>query len=285
MINKNQKSAKKAFDYNSIIIIASTLVLVVRYMGAFISSDVVKIPEWLSELLTTGIGISGMGMGLLDGLGGAVIFQGWRVAMPGRDKKWSFKFIILTIFVFLIILNGIVVMLPFTVMRTAGVSMIDVLGNNYSGPLWLWGIAVNVAPYFIIGGVMASSSVNFDLEKAKSTALEQKEIENNDKKPSANNEEKSNNEQNKEEKPLAKKWDWRKVSVGFSEGTLVAIAKTKPGELGVIYPGMDFQLERIWRRRSKKALKEQYGYTVQKFKEMKIKIKDDLEEENSPPPS
>ncbi len=269
--------SKKIIDYNGIIIFCSSLVLVVRYMGAFISSDIVKIPEWLSNILTIGIGISGAGMGVLDGLGGAILFQGWRNALPARDKKWSFKFIMLTVFVFLVILNGMIVMLPFTVMRTAGISMIDVLGSNHSGMLWLWSIAVNIAPYFIIGGTMLSNSVTFDLERTKSQVTEQVEPLRNDKTPN-NNVEKNEQEQDKNDSNSnnnqgnIKKWDWRNESIGFSETTLIAIAKTKPGQLGILYKGMDFQLERIWRRRAKEALINKHGYTIEKFKEIGIKV-------------
>lgn len=256
---------KKPVDYNTMIIMASMMVLVVRYVGAFIASDAVSMPDWLSYILTAGIGISGLGMGLLDGLGGAVIFQGWRTQMPRLDQRWPFKFITLTIFVFLIIINGVIVMLPYTVMRTAGVNMISVLGNENSGFLWAWGIAVNIAPYLIIGGAMSSSSVNFDNERTKSL--------------STNNQNPLNNEKitgdNGEKTPEKKEehWDWRQHSIAFDETTLIVIAKLTTKQLQTTYPGMSEQVARWWRRRSLEKLVSDYKYTLEMFKEKGIKVK------------
>ena len=144
-------------NYNSLLIWSAALVTVVRYSAAFIASDLGTITGWLSELITIALGISGLGMGILDVIGGAALFQGWRRVMPKAGITWPMRFKILSGFVFGLILNGIIIIVPFTVSRVMSETMLGALGGGWG--VWLWAIAVNVAPYMLIGGVATAGNV------------------------------------------------------------------------------------------------------------------------------
>jgi len=126
-------------------------------MGAFIASDIGSIEGVWSEALTVLMGITGIGMGVLDTLGGAYLFDGWRQKMPATGKKWPFKFKVLTIFVMSLFIVGLFILVPFTVSRVSHQSMFDVLEQVRL--LWMWSFAVNLAPYILIGGVATSHRI------------------------------------------------------------------------------------------------------------------------------
>jgi len=144
-------------NYNELLIWSAALVTVVRYAAAFIASDMGEITGWLSDLVTVALGFSGIGMGVLDVIGGAALFQGWRHIMPKSGQPWPFRFKVLTVFVFGLIFNGIVIIVPFTVSRVLGETMKAALGGGFW--VWVWSAAVNIAPYMLIGGVSVSSNL------------------------------------------------------------------------------------------------------------------------------
>jgi MFS family permease len=146
---------RKRRDYASVLIWAAVLVTVVRYAGAFIASDLGEITGWVSEALSLAMGLTGLGMGVLDVLGGAYIFDGWRRSMPRAGQKWPFRFRILTVFAFGLFAIGIWILVPFTVSRVSHQTMEQVLGMGWG--LWTWSVAVNVAPYVLIGGVVTGN--------------------------------------------------------------------------------------------------------------------------------
>lgn len=146
---------RKRHDYASVLIWAAVLVTVVRYAGAFIASDLGEITGWVSEALSLAMGLTGLGMGLLDVLGGAYIFDGWRRSMPRTGQKWPFRFRILTVFAIGLFAIGIWILVPFTVSRVSHSTMEQVLGNGWG--LWTWSVAVNIAPYLLIGGVVTGN--------------------------------------------------------------------------------------------------------------------------------
>jgi hypothetical protein len=147
---------QKGTDYSKMLIWSAAIVTVVRYMAAFIASDIGEITGKLSEVITFFMGISGIGMGILDVFGGAYLFDGWRRAMPANDKRWSFRFKMLTVFVFALILSGIGILVPFTISRVTHESMAVVLKTE---SLTVWAILVNIAPYLLIGGVAVGSQI------------------------------------------------------------------------------------------------------------------------------
>lgn len=138
----------KRHDYSTLLIWAAALITVVRYSAAFAVSDAGFISGVWSEILTFFMSLTGIGMGLLDVIGGTYLFDGWRRAMPRTGQPWPFRFKMLSYFVFGLILTGLVILIPFTVSRVSHKEMFDVLG----GGLWWWSIAVNIAPYLLIGG-------------------------------------------------------------------------------------------------------------------------------------
>lgn len=147
----------KGHDYSEILIWAAALVTVVRYAAAFIASDATEIPVWLSELITIAMGISGLGMGVLDVIGGAYLFTGWQKKMPKNNDPWSFKFKVLSFFAIGLIVNGILILIPFTASRVSGHTMFDILGEGFF--LYAWSAVVNIAPYLLIGGVAVGTQM------------------------------------------------------------------------------------------------------------------------------
>lgn len=151
------KQKNKGHDYSTMLIWSAAVVTVVRYAAAFIASDVGEIVGWLSEVISILMGLSGLGMGILDVFGGAYLFDGWRRTMPQSGKNWSFKFKALTIFVFSLIGTGVLILVPFTVSRVTHSSMADVLSNPWL--LFGWSFLVNIAPYLLIGGVSVGNQI------------------------------------------------------------------------------------------------------------------------------
>lgn len=151
-----QKNSKGR-DYNELLIWSAALVTVVRYAAAFIASDATEIPQWLSELITVLMGISGIGMGVLDVIGGAYLFTGWQKKMPSNGQAWSFRFKVLTFFAIGLIVNGILILIPFTMSRVAGVTVHKIVGNGVL--LFGWSAVVNIAPYLLIGGVAVGNQI------------------------------------------------------------------------------------------------------------------------------
>ena len=148
---------QKGHDYSTLLIWAAAVVTVVRYSAAFIASDVGQITGTLSQIITILMGISGLGMGILDVIGGTYLFDGWRRTMPATGKAWTFRFKMLTIFVFMLMSTGVMILVPFTVSRVTHSSMDVVLGTGLY--LDLWALLVNVAPYLLIGGVAIGNQV------------------------------------------------------------------------------------------------------------------------------
>lgn len=142
---------QKGHDYSTLLIWAAAVVTVVRYAAAFIASDMGEITGWVSTVITVLMGLSGLGMGILDVIGGTYLFDGWRRTMPATGKGWSFRFKMLTAFVFTLMATGVMILVPFTVSRVTHESMAMVL--NTEGKLTWWALLVNMAPYLLIGGV------------------------------------------------------------------------------------------------------------------------------------
>lgn len=154
---KELMSKQKGHDYSTILIWSAAIVTVVRYVAAFIASDMGEITGTLSEAITFMMGVSGLGMGILDVIGGTYLFDGWRRKMPVNGKAWSFSFKVMTGFVFSLMATGVMILVPFTVSRVTHASMADVLGAG--GRLTWWAFLVNVAPYLLIGGVAVGNQV------------------------------------------------------------------------------------------------------------------------------
>ena len=147
-------SKRNKRDYSGLIIWAAAGVSIFRYMGAFISSDVGVITGPLSDALHIGMGITGAAMGLLDALGAAYLFTGWRAAMPRNGQKWPFRFKVETGLLAAMLVSSLIILTPYTVSRTEQVSVGAVLPGWL---LWVWALAVNAAPFLILGGAALST--------------------------------------------------------------------------------------------------------------------------------
>lgn len=226
-------SKKKGHDYSTLLIWSAAAVTVVRYAAAFIASDMGEITGTLSEVITVAMGLSGLGMGILDVIGGTYLFDGWRRTMPKAGQSWPFRFRVLTAFVFGLIVTGVLILVPFTVSRVTHTSMASVLDG---GNLTAWALLVNLAPYLLIGGVavgnqvVSVSSQNFPESFQK--------VSDDDVKLSRN-------------LPT----DWRKVRKVLSDEQLQEMAAMNSGDISYTY-GVSERTATNWRANAKKELEK-----------------------------
>jgi hypothetical protein len=227
------ENKKKLHDYSTLLIWSAALVTVVRYAAAFIASDATKIGETLSRIITYAMGVSGLGMGILDVIGGTYLFTGWQKKMPKNGDPWSFKFKVLTFFAIGLIVNGILILIPFTMSRVAGVSIHHILGDGIL--LFGWSAVVNVAPYLLIGGVaVGNMMVTIDERKVTGNLPE------------------SFRPQDEVAGKFPK--DWRKVRKTLSAEQVKAIAISESKNLALTY-GIDERTARNWRKYAQDEVK------------------------------
>lgn len=207
----------KGRDYSGMLIWSAAIVTVVRYSAAFVASDMGQITGPLSEAVTLLLGLSGIGMGILDVFGGTYLFDGWRHAIPAQGKRWTIRFRALTFLVFGLIISGVFILVPFTVSRVRHESMATVLTGD---SLWWWAVLVNVTPYFIIGGV----AIGNQIVKVNSESFRQVS-----------------------ENAREKDTDWRKVSARLSPKQIEEIANSPTGEIQYKY-GITERTARNWRK-------------------------------------
>lgn len=221
---------QKGRDYSTLLIWSAAWVTVVRYAAAFIASDMGEIIGPLSDVITLFMGLSGLGMGILDVIGGAYLFDGWRRSMPAAGKKWSFRFKVLTTFVFTLIGTGIGILVPFTISRVTHSSMADVLQG--SSLVW-WSLFVNLAPYLLIGGVAVGNQV---------VSVSYGNLPETYQKPSESDEKDSGNFPN----------DWRKVRKQLDREELVEMAGMSSGDISYKY-GVSERTATNWRNNARKV--------------------------------
>lgn len=155
-------------NWSNRLIWATILIAVVRYAGAFAASDLGQITGKMSEVLTIFLTITGIGMGVLDTLGGGLLFNGWGRVFPKTGHRWSMRFIVLTFCVFGLLISGMVILVPFTVSRVAGESILETLGGKTSGWIWLWASMVNIIPYILVAGMFVGNKMVIALESSES---------------------------------------------------------------------------------------------------------------------
>ncbi len=142
---------------------ATVVIAAIRYMGSFIASDQGLITGWLSEVFTILLALAGMSMGIVDSIGTALLFNGWRKVMPANGVRWNFKFKMLTFFVFGLFVSSMTILVPFTLSRIEQVSIAVILGGRGSLGEWTWGLMVNAIPILVIGGVSLGNKYVEDL--------------------------------------------------------------------------------------------------------------------------
>jgi len=223
----------KGHDYSTLLIWSAAVVTVVRYSAAFIASDMGEITGWLSDLITILMGISGLGMGILDVIGGTYLFDGVRRKMPRSGDKWKPQLKVLTGFVIALMATGVLILVPFTVSRVEHASMASVLEDG-----WLtgWAFLVNLAPYLLIGGVaIGNQVVSVSYQNIPETFQKLSE----------------------EEGKLTGNFpnDWRKVRKLLSSDQLAEMASLASGDISYKY-GVSERTATNWRNNAKKELEK-----------------------------
>lgn len=152
-------------EWSGRLVWATMLVMVVRYAATFAASDVGQITGIWSDILTTALSITGVGMGILDTVGGGLLFNGWSRVFPKVGQRWSLRFKVLTICVFGLLVSGLFILVPFTMSRISHESILDALGGKNSFWAWAWSFMVNVIPYILIGGIFTGNKLVTSLEE------------------------------------------------------------------------------------------------------------------------
>jgi len=108
-------------------------------------------------------------MGLLDTVGGGLLFNGWSRVFPRTGQQWSLRFKVLTVCVFTLLISGLFILVPFTMSRLSHESVLDSLGGKGSPWAWGWSLMVNLIPYVLIAGVFTGNKMVTSLEDEKVT--------------------------------------------------------------------------------------------------------------------
>lgn len=203
----------KLKDWSDRLIWATVLISVVRYAAAFAASDVGKITGIWSNILTFFLALTGLGMGILDTIGGGLLFNGWSKVFPKTGSTWSLRFKVLTICVFSLLASGLFILVPFTMSRLSQESVLVALGGMGSFWAWMWSFMVNLIPYVLIAGVFTGNKMVSSLEQES------------DEKPTRNfpNDEKAD-EKVSSNLPV----NWRKIRPSLSPEQVVYIANNEP---------------------------------------------------------
>ena len=167
----------KLKDWSERLIWATVVISVVRYAATFAASDVGQIIGVWSEVLTFFLTLTGIGMGILDTIGGGLLFNGWSRVFPKVGSAWSLRFKILTTCVFSLLVSGLFILVPFSMSRLAHESVLDTLGGKESFWAWTWAFMVNVIPYVLIAGVFTGNKMVVALESEEGSETSPKPSE------------------------------------------------------------------------------------------------------------
>jgi hypothetical protein len=154
----------KLKDWADRLIWATVLISIVRYAAAFAASDVGQITGIWSSILTLFLSLTGLGMGILDTVGGGLLFNGWSKVLPKRGASGSARFNILSVCVFTLLISGLFILVPFTMSRLSHESVLSALGGKNSFWAWMWSLMVNLIPYVLIAGVFVGNRMVSSLE-------------------------------------------------------------------------------------------------------------------------
>lgn len=203
-------------DWSGRLIWATILVTVVRYMAAFAASDVGQITGGWSDVVTFFLSLTGLGMGILDTVGGGLLFNGWSRVFPKSGQAWSLRFKILTLCVFTLVFSGLFILVPFTMSRLAHESVLDALGGKFSIWAWVWSTMVNLIPYVLVAGVFTGNKIVEGLEQETYQKVSSKS-------------EKVTNEDEKVSSNLPT--DWRKLRLLLDDRQIRFIANNEPKDI------------------------------------------------------
>jgi len=232
-------------NWSSRLIWATILISVVRYAAAFAASDVGEITGIWSNILTFLLSLTGVGMGILDTVGGGLLFNGWSRVLPKHGASGSTRFKILSVCVGTLLVSGLFILVPFTMSRLSHESVLAALGGKNSIWSWMWSFMVNVIPYVLIAGVFIGNKMVTSLEDEEGSG---KEVESSGKVP----------EQMETSLESSKKVpdDWRKVRPTLSKRDLEKLAKLVPEQMRQYSADTGYTYKTIsnWRMRARLEL-------------------------------
>lgn len=227
-------------NWSGRLIWATILVGVVRYAAAFAASDVGEIVGVWSKVLTAFLTFTGVGMGILDTVGGGLLFNGWSRVFPRTDQRWSLRFKVLTICVFTLLFSGLFILVPFTMSRISHESIIVVLGGRGSFWAWVWSTMVNLIPYVLIAGIFTGNKMVTSIEEEGSTKVP----------------EKVSSENGSFQESSKKSPDWRKIRPQLSSPDLEKLANLTPDQMRQYASDTGFTYKTIsnWRSNAREEL-------------------------------
>ena len=235
----------KLKDWSERLIWATILISVVRYAAAFAASDVGMISGNWSKILTVFLAFTGVGMGILDTVGGGLLFNGWSRVFPKTGSSWSLRFKVLTVCVFTLLASGLYILVPFTMSRLSQESILTALGGMGSVWAWLWSLMVNLIPYVLIAGVFVGNKMvsSIEAEESSGNSLESSRTKADD----------SGKFQESSKKVSP---DWRKVRPTLTDKQLRDIAHLTPDQMRSYASDTDYTYKTIsnWRSRARQEL-------------------------------
>ena len=235
----------KLKDWSERLIWATILISVVRYAAAFAASDVGMISGNWSKILTVFLAFTGVGMGILDTVGGGLLFNGWSRVFPKTGSSWSLRFKVLTVCVFTLLASGLYILVPFTMSRLSQESILTALGGMGSVWAWMWSLMVNLIPYVLIAGVFVGNKMvsSIEAEESSGNSLESSRTKADD----------SGKFQESSKKVSP---DWRKVRPTLTDKQLRDIAHLTPDQMRSYASDTDYTYKTIsnWRSRARQEL-------------------------------
>ena len=235
----------KLKDWSERLIWATILISVVRYAAAFAASDVGMISGNWSKILTVFLAFTGVGMGILDTVGGGLLFNGWSRVFPKTGSSWSLRFKVLTVCVFTLLASGLYILVPFTMSRLSQESILTALGGMGSVWAWMWSLMVNLIPYVLIAGVFVGNKMvsSIEAEESSGNSLESSKAKVED----------SGKFQESSKKVSS---DWRKIRPTLTDKQLRDIAHLTPDQMRTYASETDYTYKTIsnWRGRARQEL-------------------------------
>ena len=155
----SQEESKMRTDNEArLLIIASVIVGVPRWAGAFLAADLAEIPLWLDDVLNVANMIAGIGMGILEVLAAKYVLEAWSQLKPKKTwnaKSYDWPWLVLTVGIGGLFLMMAVILTPYLVARMNG----ETVGAALS-VTWLqygWSLMVVLSPAYIVGIVSFSA--------------------------------------------------------------------------------------------------------------------------------
>lgn len=242
----------KIKDWSERLIWSTLVVGVVRYAATFAASDAGEITGVASQILTVLLSLTGVGMGILDTVGGGLLFNGWSRVFPKSGQSWSLRFKVLTFCVFGLLFSGLYILVPFTMSRISQESVLETLGGRHSIWAWVWATMVNLIPYILIGGIFTGNKMVSSLETESSEKVSGK---NSGKTPKVSEEPEDLSESSKKDSGKFPK-DWRKLRPHLNETDLHNLANMTAEDVKTVAEkyGVEERTVSNWRARARAEL-------------------------------